>query len=76
MHAELARKRPANEIEPARIITGHLVATVRPIERPSLARRIMTPADWPLEVVLLLHLAAAGAVVMPVIWILTLAAQG
>lgn len=32
---------------------------------PTLVRRVMTPADWPWSVVILLHVALAGAVVSP-----------
>jgi hypothetical protein len=65
MNTELARRRPAN-VSRGRVLQGHLVATARPVPaRPSLLRRVMSPADWPWSVVLLVHLAAAGLVVSP-----------
>jgi hypothetical protein len=69
MNRELARKRPANEVSSGPVIIGHLVATARPVPRRTVLQRITTPADWPAHVVLLLHLALAGLVVLPLIWL-------
>jgi hypothetical protein len=68
MNRELARKRPA-DVQQYRPPAIRLVAVERPLPRPSTLRRVMTPADWPVHVVLLVHVALAGAVVLPFIWL-------
>lgn len=65
MNQELATRRPAEVLDarPIRVLT----AVARPIVPPpaGIIARVMSPADWPWSVVILLHLALAGAVVLP-----------
>jgi hypothetical protein len=67
---ELARKRPA-EVVPAREEPIWLVATARPVPRPAPNRRIMTMADLPAHVVLLMYTGLAA----PVVWVFILVAE-
>jgi hypothetical protein len=51
------------------VIQGHLVATGRLVQQRTFLERVTTPADWPASVVLLLHLALASGVVLPMVWL-------
>lgn len=65
MNRELMLKRPAEVVRERPTLV--LTAVARPIapRRAGIVARVMSPADWPWSVIIALHVALAGAIVVP-----------